>query len=165
MSWIDTAADYLAPIVGALMGGGGIVSYLAARAKGRADVERSEVIRDERVELAQIQTEAAREERTESKLWERLERVEAETRRCEEDRRKDREAHEEQRKADREACEEQLREVAGDLDDRVAALARRMLENWPRLADAPPEDDTGVHEIEAIARRTPTPPGEWRPDE
>lgn len=103
-----------------------------AWAKRRGTVERSEVIRDERVQLATIQVEAAREERTEAKLWERLTAVEAETKRCEEQRQADRIEHERQRQADREECE---RHTERRVSEAVECVTRKMTRQLHSLLD------------------------------
>jgi hypothetical protein len=128
-----------------------------------ADVERSKIIHDERIELARMRVEAHREERTEERLWERLERVERETRACEDGRAADRRAHEEQRRHDREECDRRVAAV----EHRTSRLAVRVAERW-RLdspvddEDEDERDDTGLHEVDAIARSTPLPPKEER---
>jgi len=150
-----------------LLAGGGALGWVGkaavARFKARAAVERSGIVKEERIGLALIKTEAEREQRTEEKLWERLETVEAETKACEEgraadrdqhdeQRRRDREQHELERKHDKEECDRRVAEV----ETRVSRLAVQLLEY--RRLDAPfGEETTDIRELEAIARRTPLP--------
>lgn len=160
-------------LLGAALSGGGIAwvskalierRRLAAKeAQAASDVQRSEVIRDERVQLATIHVEAAREERTEAQLWRRLEKVEEETRRCEQQREIDRAEHERQRQADREECE---RHTERRVSEAVECVTREMTRQLHSLLDimrrSPSVTDSMSEEIEAVRRRSLTPPGEYR---
>lgn len=188
-------AEVIGGMVAALVGSTGVGGYLGARLRARADerkaaarereadatVERSKVIAAERVEVATLTIEADRERRTEDRLWERLEAVEADTRKCHEQREADREAAAERergaearRLADKAACEAKVRHLEAALETALedlgtvagrSAETRRALNALRRPASVPPEpprwddDDTGLHELEEVAREHATPPG------
>ncbi len=165
--------DQLIGIIGGALSGGGIawtaktlIARRQAEAKEReaaASVERSAVIRDERVQLAHIHVEAAREERTEEKLWARLAAVEEETKLCEQRREQDRAEHERQRREDRAACDREIQQLRARADaelERVQGIALDALSLVRRL---PSVTDSMSEEIDRIRARSTTPPrGEWR---
>lgn len=149
------------------LGGGGLATGLgvvgkvvrdrlrARRESASADatVERSRVIAAERVELATM----GRDERTEQRLWERLESVEAETEKCRDGREEDRRRHEEERRRDRDACDKRVEAVEQSVS-RVAARVVEIRRSTPgalvRIGEEDDErEDTALHELEEIARR------------
>ena len=179
---VDTMTT-LGGIAAALLGTGGAGGYLTARQKARAKereaeaaVERSKIIAAEHVGVATIQADVTMSR----SLLERLDKVEAETKQCHEERRADndrrereRERDKAQRRADREACdrkiaalqrrifeaEADLGTVAGRTAETRAAVLR--LSRSPSSNPPPPDDwlaDTGLHELERIRTRTPTGP-------
>lgn len=85
--------------------------------------------------------------------------------RCEEERKTASEEHERQRQADREECEKHTEER---VTRAVECVTREMSRNLHALLDimhrSPAVTDSMSEEIEAVRRRSTTPPGEWRLD-
>ena len=125
-------------IVAAVLGGGGLGvlgSWIRERTKAK------------KIEHDAAEADAARGERTEKRLWQRLEAVEDETKRCHEERQKDREAFAAVRAQDRQACDEEVAAVRSD----VHLIAKRLA----RELDF--DDTTGRHELESVASRSVPP--------
>jgi len=112
----------------------------SAAVEADASVRVAQVIAEERVGVELIRAGTGEAER----LWQRLEVVEGAQQRCEEERLRD-----------REACGREISDLRAELG-RVSA---RLGERWRDEG----LDDTGVHEVEEVARKTSTPPG-WRVD-
>lgn len=166
MSWIEQLGQVVG-IAAPLLGGGGLIGYLGARAKARGEVERAraEAQADESEADASVRrTEVIHDERVSAKLLLRLEQqdhridelrdeLDASANRCRDELVEQQRRHEQQRAADRKACDEQLAAVRED----VEKVARRVAQS---LADR--GEITGLHELEEVVRRSETPPGGWR---
>lgn len=163
MSIIETA-------IGALGGGGvvALIGYLGVRRTAAAQVEAAAaqaepaVIEQVRGLLAETRTDmaAARAEAEAARLL----AAECERHRDEdrEARRREREADHEawcrQRDADHEECQRQIASRVAEVRDEVTTLARRLQQAALR-SGAWDEDDTGLHDVQRLARRrTPSRP-------
>lgn len=143
----------------ALMGIGGtaigaVATYFGVRRKAESNEKVAETAKDEK----QLLADAKAAERTEDRLWQRLEAVEAETKQCHEDRERDRERYARALVRAGEECDERVRSVETDL----RKLAARIIEQRKSMTHLPPpdfaDDDTGLHELETIANGTSSPP-------
>ena len=148
---------------------------LAKEREAEAGVERSRVIAGERVEVAQINADVS----ISRTLLDRMAAVEAAAERCHAERRADKMQHSAdraadaaQRRKDREGCEQKIAALRHRLDHTESDLGtvagrtaetRAALLRMSRPDSEPPaaegwDDDTGLHELEAIRTRTPTEP-------
>lgn len=137
-----------------VLGGGGTVAIAGALRewlKGRAASQRSETIRGERIEIAQIEAATA----VQKLLGDRLEALERSVAQCEEHRRADYERHAAERAADREQC-------AQEIDFLRAQLRAATGETAERLSRAFGDDDTAVRHLRVV-QRSLTPPREFPP--
>ncbi len=183
----------LGGLAAAMIGSGGLGSYLTARSKARAKereakakereaeatVERSRVIAAERVEVATIQADVTMSKSLlesmralEASTDARIKAIEAETERCHEERRQDKE----QRRKDREACDRKIAALQRRIDNAesdLGTVAGRVYEARAaalRLShpgsDRPPPGEEWADDTglhELEAIRTRTPTGPIRP--
>lgn len=104
-----------------------------------------------------VQRRIAKDERGEERIWQRLDAVEAQQR-------ADREECEKRLVDAGEECDRRLEEAAEECEERVRALRRDLGQLSSRVHErfsrAPLDDreDTGLHEIEEIARRNSSQP-------